>query len=397
MPANRQEGLGPGDTLIQNTIFHLLNFERYNSFPDALRGAALANDFQMILLSTDLHPVFSVETRHRTTVGAAVRVSKDCLVDGSEQLYVRIDVNGIITYWGMVQVQGQPYRMFLVDNEDVHTAADMTRLGKLVELAMEMWHFSPEQDARSEFLRALRRSNAAQAYSLRAEAGIDPAQIRGVFLVRGDTEAASPLLASLEEAGVTVLRTKEDEELYGILLCGRDVPEELSAVSAVYNAYRPGEGTSVFQVSGVRGPEGAGDAFSLIQEAREAAALIWPRKAVFGRYELALARSAAVINEQDPVQRQEYAAWFDPFRSMTPARRRQLLETLETFVLDAGQSTQQTAALLGVHANTVQYRIHRAEEKMAIDLLQGPGAPGLALALALRRLGKASAGRRVRQ
>ena len=389
MPANRQEGLGPGDSLIQNTIYHLLNFEKYTSFPDALRGAALANDFQMILLSTDLHPVFSVETRHRTTIGAAVRLSKECLVDGSEELYVRLDVNGIITYWGMVRVQGQPYRMFLVDNEDVHTAADMTRLGKLVELAMEMWHFSPEQDARSEFLRALRRNNAAQAYSLRGEAGIDPASICGVFLARGDQAAAESLLEQAEEAGLTVLRTREEEEFYGILLADGDPQALLPAANEAYRTGQLEDRAVLYHVTGIQGPEGAGTAFALIQEARDAAAAIWPHQAVLDRYELALARSAAVIQEQDPVQRQEYSAWFDPFKDLTPAKRRQFLETLEVFVLDAGRSTQRTAELLGIHTNTVQYRLHRVEEKMGINLLQGPGAPGLVLALALRRLGKA--------
>ena len=147
----------------------------------------------------------------------------------------------------------------------------------------------------------------------------------------------------------------------------------------------------IYHVTGIQGPEGAGTAFALIQEARDAAAAIWPHQAVLDRYELALARSAAVIQEQDPVQRQEYSAWFDPFKDLTPVKRRQFLETLEVFVLDAGRSTQQTAELLGVHTNTVQYRLHRVEEKMGINLLQGPGAPGLVLALALRRLRKAGA------
>ena len=157
MPANRQEGLGPGDSLIQNTIYHLLNFEKYTSFPDALRGAALANDFQMILLSTDLHPVFSVETRHRTTIGAAVRLGKEYSAAKGE-VYNRIDVNGILTYWGTVRVQEQPHVMFLVDNEDQYSAEEMTRLGRLIELAMQMWHFSPALSSRSEFLRALRHA-----------------------------------------------------------------------------------------------------------------------------------------------------------------------------------------------------------------------------------------------
>ena len=98
MPANRTaEGLTRGDALIHGTIKDLLNFEKYTSFPDALRGAAIANDFQMILLSADMHPVFSVETRHRTTVGAAVRLGKDYTFSKAA-VYTKIDVNGILTY-----------------------------------------------------------------------------------------------------------------------------------------------------------------------------------------------------------------------------------------------------------------------------------------------------------
>ena len=187
----------------------------------------------------------------------------------------------------------------------------------------------------------------------------------------------------------------EEGETSGILLAGGKA-EAASGAAEIYRTYEPGEGTTVFHITGIRGPEGAGSAFALIQAAREAACIIHPQQAVFGRYDLALARSAALIYEQDPVQRQEYASWFDPFRDLTAAKRKQLLDTLEVFLLDAAQSTQQTAQLLGVHANTVQYRLHRVEEKMGLSLLQGPAEPGLILALALRRLERADRSRRQR-
>jgi hypothetical protein len=343
----------------------------------------------MILLSADMHPVFSVETRHRTTVGAAVRLGKDYTFSKAA-VYTKIDVNGILTYWGPVRVQDQPYLMFVVDNEDQYTAEEMTRLGKLIELAMKMWHFSPEQDARSEFLRALRRNNAAMAYSLRGEAGVDPSSIAGVFVVRAvSPDEAESLCESLEQAGFGILRMHEEGETSGILLADAKMENAVACAAEVYRTYEPGKDTTVFHITGIRGPEGAGGAFALIQAAREAVCIIHPQQAVFGRYELALARSAALIYEQDPVQRQEYASWFDPFRDLTAAKRRQLLDTLEVFLLDAAQSTQQTAQILGVHANTVQYRLHRVEEKMGLSLLQGPAEPGLIPALALRRLARA--------
>jgi hypothetical protein len=49
------------NTLINNTIFHLLNFEKYNSFQQAIREAAVNNDFQIVLLSEEFNTVFAVE------------------------------------------------------------------------------------------------------------------------------------------------------------------------------------------------------------------------------------------------------------------------------------------------------------------------------------------------
>jgi len=38
-----------GNDLINNTIFHLLNFEKYSNFQSAIRAAALNNDFQLTI------------------------------------------------------------------------------------------------------------------------------------------------------------------------------------------------------------------------------------------------------------------------------------------------------------------------------------------------------------
>ena len=53
------------NSLINNTIFHLLNFEKHANFQQALREAAINNDFQVVLLSEDFNPIFAIETRHQ--------------------------------------------------------------------------------------------------------------------------------------------------------------------------------------------------------------------------------------------------------------------------------------------------------------------------------------------
>ena len=59
-----------------------------------------------------------------------------------------IDVNGVLTYWGPVTINNEKYYMFIVDNEDSYTAGEITKLAEIIELAMGMWKYTPERDAK---------------------------------------------------------------------------------------------------------------------------------------------------------------------------------------------------------------------------------------------------------
>ena len=56
------------NSLISNTVFHLLNFEKHSNFQSAVREAAISNEFQLIILSEDFNPILTVETRHKATI-----------------------------------------------------------------------------------------------------------------------------------------------------------------------------------------------------------------------------------------------------------------------------------------------------------------------------------------
>ena len=106
------------NSLISNTVFHLLNFEKHSNFQSAVREAAINNEFQMIILSEDFNPILTVETRHNATIADAIRLGKERNVEGNSKVYTMIDVNGVLTYWGPVSINNDKYYMFIVDNED---------------------------------------------------------------------------------------------------------------------------------------------------------------------------------------------------------------------------------------------------------------------------------------
>ena len=377
-----------GDDLINNTIYHLLNFEKYSSFPAAIKGAALANDFQVILLSENFNPIFQVETRYRTTIDEAIKLGKERAVDKQDQVYTLINVNGVITYWGPVTIQGERYFMFIVDNEDLYTAAEITKLAEIIELAMGMWKYTPQRDVRTEFIQALRRGNASLARSLQDEVGIDPDEIISTFFaVEHEKEGAKKLTRALDSIkSLNTIYLSEGDQTYGIVLADEDDKDAASECIRVYDSFKGKSGLTLHHMTGPRGLEGAADAFALIGETGPFAKSIFPYKSVFTKYEMALISNCLHLQLQGGTVRKNYLDFFEPFNRLGDLKRSQLMETLETFVLDAGMNNAKTAGYMDIHANTVQYRLRKIDDLMGAEITGNRVIPGLTMALALLRL-----------
>ena len=126
-----------------------------------------------------------------------------------------IDIDGVLTYWGKIENDGEKYYLLIVDNEDNYSAGEITKLAEIIELAMGMWKFTPERDAKAEFVKALIRGNRSLAYSLREEAGYKPPDLISVFYARGvDNIRYESIIDSYEERGLLkVIRLNEDGEI----------------------------------------------------------------------------------------------------------------------------------------------------------------------------------------
>ena len=82
-----------------------------------------------------------------------------------------------------------------------------------------------------------------------------------------------------------------------------------------------------------------------------------------------------------------YLDLLEPFsREVSSNKGKLLLETLETFVLDASMNSNKTAEFMSIHNNTVQYRLKRINEILGAEMTGNRIIPGLTMALALRRL-----------
>lgn len=380
------------NSLINNTIFHLLNFERYSSFRQALREAAVSNEFQVVLLSEEFNPIFNVETRHKIAIDAAIRRGREFALNFSH-VYSLIEIEGVLTYWGKIENNGEKYYLLIVDNEDNYSAGEITKLAEIIELAMGMWKFTPERDAKAEFVKALIRGNRSLAYSLREEVGIKPQDLISVFYARGlDTIKSEDIIASYEERKLLkVIRLNEEGELYGVVFKGEEIDKgeeigEKAVCIKMFDEMKEDKSVRIFHVTGVDAIEGAGDGFHIINETWSSVGYIFPYKRVFTKYELALVSNCMNIKMQGGYLKKNYSDLLGPFRKEGDNKAKQLLDTLETFVLDAGMNSGKTAEFMGIHTNTVQYRLKKINDVLGAEITGNRVIPGLTIALALQRI-----------
>ncbi|MCH4110804.1 MAG: hypothetical protein LKF10_07320, partial [Eubacterium sp.] len=94
----------------------------------------------------------NAEYCQKVAISDAIRTGKERDVEKSG-IYTFIDVNGVLTYWGPISVNGEEYFLFIVDNDDNYSAAEISKLAEIIELAMGMWKYTPERDVKAEFIR----------------------------------------------------------------------------------------------------------------------------------------------------------------------------------------------------------------------------------------------------
>ncbi len=379
------------NNLIYNSIFHLLNFAKYPSFPVAAREAAINNKFQVVLFSEDFNTLFSVETRHVVRIEDVVHrgiEENGIRPDGQS---VKVSYQGVNTYWRPVVVAGGKYYLMLVDNDDNYTHEEIAQLASIIELAMGMWNYAPERNNVAEFIRAVRRGNRGLAFTMLEELDLKESELSVAFYVPGiEKDAAIKTLNEFEKRfSLRTLKFADGGELAGVVL--RDPKSKLVEEQDWKDFAKTLSGfgaDKTFHVTGLESIEDLCGAFQMINETEAFVQLIFPYKHSFSKFELALASNCVNICMESGSSKKNYQDLIKPLVNARDGKSKQLMETLETYMLDAGFSTAKTSKLMNIHANTVQYRLKRIRELLGVDIIGNRIVPGLVMALALSRIEK---------
>ena len=382
------------DNILNNTMFHLLNFERYSNFPEALREAALQNKYQVVLMTEEFNTILTVETRHIVKIEDAVHAARK-LDAFSMTGFTRVDIEGIVTYWGFINIKDSRYILVIVDNEDEYSAAEMTKLARSIELAIGMWKYTPDRDSRAEFIKSAVRGDISFCHTLLDESGLRGMQFTSAFYIKNAGEDADAFLEIIskyrKKADFGLLTTTESGEIYGIVYTdggqekGIEVKNTCLEMFDEFKSIRKDE--RIFHVTGLERLESCVDGFKMINKTARYMEKVFPFKRVFSKYEISMVSDCVYMQSGSQVQRKMYLDLLEPFeREVSVNKGRMLIETLSTFVLDAGMNSGRTAEFMDIHNNTVQYRLKKANEILGAEMTANRVIPGLTLALALKRL-----------
>lgn len=373
-------------TVLTDITFHLLNFDKYESFEQALRAAALEHNFQFILMNSEFTPVLTVETRYITTIDAAISLAKEKAVEKRGAIYTMIDVDGVLTYWGIIVLGNVEYFMFIVDNDDSYSEDEIIKLSRIINMSMAMWKYAPEKDITKEFIRELQRGNMLVANGIKTELGIEDREIKSVYYWQEDLDesARDQWDRYCKKENILSLKMRDIAETYGMLVSKGETID----VAHIYDVVKSNKDMKLFHITGLDGPEDAREGYSLIRETHLAAEKIFPYKRNFSKYDLTMVKNCMSINEGGGVLKRSYVKILKGFNEENSNKGRELLKTLETFVLDANMNGQKTADIMNVHANTIQYRMKKIREIMGVEITANRVIPGITTALAIRRLDK---------
>ena len=382
------------DNILNNSIYHLLNFEKHSSFPAALREAAMHNNYQVVLMTEEFNTILTVETRHLVKIEDAVQAARK-LDAFNMNGFTRVEIESVVTYWGFINIKDSRYILVIVDNEDEYSAAEMSKLAQTIELAIGMWKYTPDRDSRAEFIKSAVRGDISFCHTLLDESGLRGMQFTSAFFIKDAGEDSDRFFEVLDKhrkkSDFGLLVTREADEIYGIVYVEGGQERGIEAKNACLEMFDELKtlcrDERIFHITGMENLETCVDGFKMINKTRKYMEKVFPFKRVFSKYEISMVSDCVYMQTGSQLQRKMYLDLLEPFeREVSQNKGRMLIDTLSTFVLDAGMNSNRTAEFMNIHNNTVQYRLRKANEILGAEMTANRVIPGLTMALALRRL-----------
>ena len=275
---------------------------------------------------------------------------------------------------------------------------------EVIRLYMNIWKFNHNNSGYAELLRAIMKDEPDKMRRLAEILHVDVASIHVMWVLKSEEKGLSEKEKAVLNAGLLIMTRAflqehnrvavvdiYEDNVIGFMsnpICMDQANSQAGSFMAEMNE----AGMNAFFVvcTDLQNTAEVREAYNLIVEYYKDSRIIYPRKQIITIEEIEFVRKCREIINQGEKAVERHLIPLRPLRWHEAQQERELISTLEVFLLDTESSISLAAGMLFVHKNTIKYRLRKIHERLNHHVLKQPEAFNLYLAAALERLLKKS-------
>ncbi|MBR6347956.1 MAG: PucR family transcriptional regulator ligand-binding domain-containing protein [Spirochaetales bacterium] len=293
----------------------------------------------------------------------------------------------------------EPMRLFLIEEGSALTDIMLDMARETVQLAVELWSNRHSAVITSELVKAILNDEPIRMRRLSDVLHIDIKSIHNTWFIRC-TDKDTPFTADMIQAIRNIMGALDSEillepyrtplgETNDLVMFFRNPMDTRlleSCAQSILDTLKSMGQKDVrltmldykFTTSDVR------RAFSIWNQSEATARTVFPLLEIFHESEIELARQCNEIIRLGEASITSATGCLDAL--VEHHNSEEMLKTLEVYFLDADLSMQKTSEILGVHKNTIKYRINMVCDALGQQVGNPVTSARLTTALAIRRL-----------
>lgn len=363
----------------------------------------------LIIFDDNLNPLLLANVPDDTYCALDI-ATKKFLKRGAylNQKYGKFDIrtgeNSIAVHNTHIRIEKHsPMYLYVIDyNNDIYNTI-VGQIAEAIKLFASIWGYDPIKEVEARLVQAILNKDSVLVNLLSNRLKINTANLCGLIQIKPKPKSQLlPELHSmihkikhdLENLPIRVLTYERQESIEMILL--KEKGDDSVESSTLFNeTVAAAIGNAVFSSSlvavtilGISGLEQLYEEYKRVERTRDVAQLVYPYKKMLSKYNLRFAEHCLELTRSQNGEINKFKELFKPLveYDLAHANYMYMVETLAVFLLDTGLNTQQTAKILFLHPNTVNYRIKKIKSMLGADITDMPLLLLLSTALAIDRI-----------
>lgn len=267
---------------------------------------------------------------------------------------------------------------------NVMSSSAMDQITEMIRLFISIWNYNLDFSNRNSLLTLLLTGNYELAEQLSSDDGLRLSEYDTLLIAEQPLEHTGALQESIQSAlselcspGSVLFEATSERAIILINSSAlrRPLPDPKTLPEALCCRYITfGEHFDPFSLQ---------EFYTRYCDSIEAATKIFRGPCVFTSCQISFTDWCLSLNKGKSAGKTNYLA---KLRPLLVPKHAETLETLATYLLDANSEIKKTSELLYIHRNTVQHRLQKVRELIALDATTLPDSYTLYVATALHRI-----------